>query len=226
MATSDGDRIETGRSAMRKGSASGAAHGERAPVSWAKTTVADFGGTGVSDCVVGSTAMHISGSNPSRSAMQSRGPFSTAAAIRFRHSSASSRGCRSGCRPERAPPPGRPPRVQPFCRLPTVSRHLPDGRRCKPNLRPFRAPSYSKLHLLAYASLLIANSLSDVCFGGPAKRHFSFEDLLVGNAAAQTLSCQNREFGFGHVEPASMFGRVMPFEPLSEVARFWCGEAA
>ena len=37
LATSGGDRIETGRSAMRKGSASGAAHGERAPVSWAKT---------------------------------------------------------------------------------------------------------------------------------------------------------------------------------------------
>ena len=37
LATSGGDRIEAGRSAMRKGSASGAAHGERAPVSWAKT---------------------------------------------------------------------------------------------------------------------------------------------------------------------------------------------
>ena len=32
----------------------------------------DFGGTGVSDCVVGSTAIHISGSNPSRSTIQSR----------------------------------------------------------------------------------------------------------------------------------------------------------
>src|SRR5271165_42222 len=64
LATSGGDRIETGRSAMRKGSASGAAHGERAPVSWAKITVADFGGTGVSDCAVGNTARGTSGSNP------------------------------------------------------------------------------------------------------------------------------------------------------------------
>jgi hypothetical protein len=39
----------------------------------------------------------------------------------------------------------------------------------------------------------------------------SFEGLFVGDAAAQTLGCQNGEFGFGHVEPASMFGRVMPF---------------
>src|SRR5208337_1699640 len=68
LATSGGDRIETGRSAMRKGSASGAAHGERAPVSWAKITVADFGGTGVSDCAVGNTARDTSGSNPSLSA--------------------------------------------------------------------------------------------------------------------------------------------------------------
>ena len=46
----------------RKGSASGAAHGERAPVSWAKIFVADFGGTGVSECAVGNTARDTSGS--------------------------------------------------------------------------------------------------------------------------------------------------------------------
>ena len=67
LATSGGDRIEAGRSAMRKGSASGATHGERAPVSWAKITVADFGGTGVSHCAVGNTARDTSGSNPSLS---------------------------------------------------------------------------------------------------------------------------------------------------------------
>ena len=42
LATSGGDRIEAGRSATQKGSASGAAHGERAPVSWVKITVADL----------------------------------------------------------------------------------------------------------------------------------------------------------------------------------------
>ena len=56
---------------MRKGSTSGAAHGERAPVSWAKITVADFGGTGVSDCAVGNTARDTSGSNPSLSTRKS-----------------------------------------------------------------------------------------------------------------------------------------------------------
>ena len=55
-----------------KASASRAAHGERAPVSWAKITVADFGGTGVSDCAVGNTARDTSGSNPSLSTIQSR----------------------------------------------------------------------------------------------------------------------------------------------------------
>ena len=44
---------------------SGVAHGERAPVSWANISVADFGGTGVSDCAVGDTARDTSGSNPS-----------------------------------------------------------------------------------------------------------------------------------------------------------------
>jgi hypothetical protein len=49
----------------------------------------------------------------------------------------------------------------------------------------------------------------------------SFEGLLVWDAAAQALTRQNAKFGFGHVEPASMFGRVVPFEPLREAARFW-----
>src|SRR5271167_1528459 len=44
--------------------------------------------------------------------------------------------------------------------------------------------------------------------------NLSLEGLLVGNAAAQALCRQNGEFGFGHVEPTSMLGRVMPFEPL------------
>jgi hypothetical protein len=48
----------------------------------------------------------------------------------------------------------------------------------------------------------------------------SFESRLVGNAAIQTLVSQNGEFGFGHVEPASVFGRVMPLETLGEAAGF------
>src|SRR5271165_1067013 len=35
---------------------------------------------------------------------------------------------------------------------------------------------------------------------------FFFEGRLVWNAAAQTLARQDAEFGFGHVEPASVFG--------------------
>ena len=33
-----------------------------------------------------------------------------------------------------------------------------------------------------------------------------------------------RQFGFGHVEPAAVLGRVVPFEPLDEPARFAGGE--
>ena len=53
---------------------------------------------------------------------------------------------------------------------------------------------------------------------------FSLEGLLVGNATAQALARQHGEFGFGHVEPASMLGCVMPFEPLDEATRFGSGK--
>ena len=53
---------------------------------------------------------------------------------------------------------------------------------------------------------------------------FFFQSRFVGNASAQAWARQNGEFGFGHVEPTSMFGRVMPFEPIGEAARFGRGE--
>src|SRR5271156_4895705 len=53
----------------------------------------------------------------------------------------------------------------------------------------------------------------------------SFEGWLVGNAAIQALSGHDGEFGFGHVEPASVFGRVMPLETLGEAASFLGGES-
>ena len=53
----------------------------------------------------------------------------------------------------------------------------------------------------------------------------SFEGWLVGNAAIQALAGQDGEFGFGHVEPASVFGRVMPLETLGEAASFLGGES-
>jgi hypothetical protein len=49
---------------------------------------------------------------------------------------------------------------------------------------------------------------------------FFFQSRFVGNASAQAWARQNGEFGFGHVEPTSMFGRVMPFEPIGEAARY------
>jgi hypothetical protein len=47
---------------------------------------------------------------------------------------------------------------------------------------------------------------------------FVDEDLLVGDAAIQTLRRENAEFGLGHVEPAAVLGRVVPFEALDEPA--------
>ena len=48
--------------------------------------------------------------------------------------------------------------------------------------------------------------------------HFVGEDLLVSDAAIETLRRENAEFGFGQVEPAAVLGGVMPFEPLDEPA--------
>ena len=39
---------------------------------------------------------------------------------------------------------------------------------------------------------------------------FVSEDLLVGDAAIQTLRREHAEFGFGHVEPTAVLGRVVP----------------
>ena len=45
---------------------------------------------------------------------------------------------------------------------------------------------------------------------------FSDEGLLVGNAPVEALRRQGAEFGFSHVQPTAMFGRVVPLEPLDQ----------
>ena len=54
---------------------------------------------------------------------------------------------------------------------------------------------------------------------------FVGEDLLVGDAAIQTLRREHAEFGFGHVEPTAVLRRVMPFEALDDPTRFGGGES-
>ena len=49
---------------------------------------------------------------------------------------------------------------------------------------------------------------------------FRGELLLVGDAAVEALGREDGEFGLGHVEPASVLGRVMPLEAFDEAARF------
>ena len=53
---------------------------------------------------------------------------------------------------------------------------------------------------------------------------FVGEDLHVGDAAIQTLRREHAEFGFGHVEPTAVLGRVVPFETLDEPGRLGGGE--
>ena len=53
---------------------------------------------------------------------------------------------------------------------------------------------------------------------------FVGEDWLVGDAAIQTLRREHAEFGFCHVEPAAVLGRIMPFEALDEPARLGRGK--
>ena len=53
---------------------------------------------------------------------------------------------------------------------------------------------------------------------------FFDQGLLVWEAAIEALGREDGEFGLGHVEPASVLGRVMPFEPFDEAARFGGGE--
>ncbi len=55
-------------------------------------------------------------------------------------------------------------------------------------------------------------------------RDLCLDGLLVGDASAQALPGQNGELGLGHVEPASVLWRVMPFEAVDEAARFGGGE--
>jgi len=49
--------------------------------------------------------------------------------------------------------------------------------------------------------------------------NFVGEEFFVGDAAIQTLRREDAEFGFGHVEPTTVLGRVVPFEALDEPAR-------
>jgi hypothetical protein len=46
------------------------------------------------------------------------------------------------------------------------------------------------------------------------------EDLLVRDAAVETLRRENGEFGLRHIEPTAVLWRVMPFEPLDETSCF------
>src|SRR5208283_1884324 len=46
------------------------------------------------------------------------------------------------------------------------------------------------------------------------------EDLLIGDAAVETLGRQDAEFRLGQIEPAAVLWRVTPFEPLDQPPGF------
>src|SRR5215471_19371285 len=47
----------------------------------------------------------------------------------------------------------------------------------------------------------------------------ALEEPFVGHPTIEALGRENTQFGFRQVEPAAMFGRVMPFEPRDQAAR-------
>ena len=49
---------------------------------------------------------------------------------------------------------------------------------------------------------------------------FVDEGLFVGDAAIETLSGEDAEFGFGQIKSATMLGRVVPFEALDQPSGF------
>ena len=53
---------------------------------------------------------------------------------------------------------------------------------------------------------------------------FLVQDLLVGDAAVETLGGQNAEFGFRHVQPTAVFWCVVPLEPFDEPTCLGGGE--
>jgi hypothetical protein len=44
---------------------------------------------------------------------------------------------------------------------------------------------------------------------------FLSQGRLVGDASIETLTRQDAQFGFSHVQPTAVFGGVVPFEPLN-----------
>ena len=44
------------------------------------------------------------------------------------------------------------------------------------------------------------------------------QSCLIRDAAGEALSAENAEFTFGHIEPGSMFGGVVPFESFRDTA--------
>src|ERR1700722_20043927 len=45
---------------------------------------------------------------------------------------------------------------------------------------------------------------------------FLGQGQLVGDTPIETLTRQNAEFGFSHVQPTAVFWRVVPLEPLNQ----------
>jgi hypothetical protein len=72
------------------------------------------------------------------------------------------------------------------------------------------------LSVVNYKSAMVLCSLRLACQAATSVTSAAF----VGNATIETLRQKDADFGLGHLEPASMFWRLMPFEPLHEVSRF------
>ena len=50
------------------------------------------------------------------------------------------------------------------------------------------------------------------------------QSCRIKDAAGEALSAENAEFTFGHIEPGSMFGGVVPLEAVRDAAGLFGGE--
>ena len=54
---------------------------------------------------------------------------------------------------------------------------------------------------------------------------FVDEGLFVGDAAIETLSREDAEFGFRQIEPTAVLGRLVPLEAFNQPPRFGSRES-
>ena len=91
------------------------------------------------------------------------------------------------------------------------------------------ASFYLRIKMREFGSRVLGRELpftscADVvscCF---PRRDLGDQSCLIRDAAGDALSAENAEFTFGHIEPGSMFGGVVPLKAIRDAAGLFGGE--